>query len=72
MGAAQRLRNGNTIVTDSFGGRAFEVEPGGAVVWRFDNPARAGERGELVAVIPELLRVDPAPHAGWLGPPRTR
>jgi hypothetical protein len=65
MGAAQRLRNGNTIVTDSFGGRVFEVDPGGAVVWRFDNPARTGERGELVAVIPELLRLDPA-AAAWL------
>jgi hypothetical protein len=66
MGAAQRLPNGNTIVTDSFGGRVYEVDPGGAVVWRFDNPARTGERSELVAVIPELLRLDAAPHAAWL------
>jgi hypothetical protein len=69
MGAAQRLPNGNTIVTDSFGGRAFEVDRGGAVVWRFDNPARTGARGELVAVIPELLRLDPAAHATWLPSP---
>lgn len=67
MGAVQRLPNGNTIVTDSFGGRAFEVDTAGRVVWRFDNPARTGERGELVAVIPELQRLDPAPHAAWLG-----
>jgi hypothetical protein len=67
MGAVQRLPNGNTIVTDSFGGRALEVDPAGRVVWRFDNPARTGERGELVAVIPELLRLDPAPYAAWLG-----
>jgi hypothetical protein len=66
MGAVQRLPNGNTIVTDSFGGRVFEVDRGGAVVWRFDNPARTGARGELVAVIPELLRLDASAHAGWL------
>ena len=66
MGSAQRLPNGNTIVTDSFGGRAFEVERGGAVVWRFDNPARTGERGELVAVIPELQRLEAPALAGWL------
>lgn len=66
MGAAQRLPNGNTLVTDSFGGRVYEVEPGGEVVWRFDNPARTGERAELVAVVPELLRIDPASLAGWL------
>jgi hypothetical protein len=66
MGAAQRLANGNTIVTDSFGGRVYEVEPGGAVVWRFDNPARTGERGDLVAVIPELSRLDAGACAAWL------
>ncbi len=66
MGATQRLPNGNTIVTDSFGGRVYEVDPGGEVVWRFDNPARTGERGELVAVVPELQRVDPARLRGWL------
>jgi len=73
MGAAQRLPNGNTLVTDSFAGRAFEVAPDGAVVWRFDNPARAGARGEKVAVVPEMRRIDAASVAGWLArEPATR
>jgi hypothetical protein len=66
MGGAQRLPNGNTIVTDSFGGRVFEVAPDGAVVWRFENPARTGPRGDRVAVVPELQRIDPAAVASWL------
>ena len=66
MGAAERLPNGNTLVTDSFAGRAFEVARDGAVVWRFDNPARVGERREKVAVVPEMQRLDAAAVADWL------
>lgn len=68
MGTQQRLPNGSTLITDSFSGRAFEVTPVKRVVWRFDNPARAGEDGAYVAVVPELLRIDPARTAGWLSP----
>jgi hypothetical protein len=68
MGAQQRLPNGNTLITDSFSGRAFEVTPERRVVWRFDNPARAGEDGAYVAVVPELVRIDAARTAGWLRP----
>jgi len=38
LGAAQRLENGNTLVTESDRGYAFEVSPAGEVVWRFANP----------------------------------
>jgi hypothetical protein len=68
MGAQQRLPNGNTLITDSFSGRAFEVTPAGRVVWRFDNPARAGEDEAYVAVVPEMLRIEAARTAGWLRP----
>jgi len=75
MGAAQRLPNSNTLVTDSFGGRVFEVTREGDVVWRFDNPARTGERGERVAVVPEMRRLDPERDAAGLRgaapPPRS-
>jgi len=37
-GFAQRLPNGNTLITDSDHGRAFEVTPGGKMVWEFYNP----------------------------------
>jgi hypothetical protein len=59
MGSQQRLPNGNTLITDSFAGRAFEVTAEGRMVWRFDNPARTGEADEYVGVLPELLRLEP-------------
>jgi hypothetical protein len=37
-GAAQRLPNGNTLITSANKGRAFEVTPDGTVVWDFFNP----------------------------------
>lgn len=35
MGAAQRLPNGNTLVTDSPAGRLFEVTADGLLVWEY-------------------------------------
>lgn len=40
-GAQQRLPNGNTLITESSGGRLFEVTPDGRIVWEFLNPVRA-------------------------------
>lgn len=57
LGSAIRLPNGNTLITESTAGRAFEVTPDKRIVWEFLNPERAGEDGELVAVIPEMLRL---------------
>jgi len=38
VGAVQRLPNGNTLITDSVGGRAVEVTASGERVWEFLNP----------------------------------
>jgi hypothetical protein len=35
---ADRLENGNTLVTDSLNRRVFEVTPGGEVVWSYGTP----------------------------------
>lgn len=35
---AQRLENGNVLITDGPHGRIFEVDPDGEVVWDFVNP----------------------------------
>lgn len=64
-GAARRLPNGNTLVTESCAGRAFELAPGGDIVWRFDSPHRAGDQAHLVAVLYEVLRVE---RPAWLEP----
>ena len=71
MGSQQRLPNGNTLITDSFAGRAFEVTAQGRMVWRFDNPARTGEAGEYVGVVPELLRLATEQAATFLEAPRS-
>ncbi len=38
MGSAQRLPNGNTLITDASFGRIFEVMPRGDVVWEYVVP----------------------------------
>ena len=65
-GANQRLSNGNTLITESDSGRAFEVTPEGRRVWEFVNPERAGEHGELVATLFEVLRLPPDFPLDWL------
>jgi arylsulfotransferase ASST len=71
LGSAQRLPNGNTLITESQNGRALEVTPEGRTVWEFYNPHRAGERKELVASLFEMVRL-PAdfPFKGRAGRPR--
>ena len=56
LGAVQRLPNGNTLITESTKGGAFEVTPDGVPVWAFTNPNRAGEHGELIATLFEMTR----------------
>lgn len=46
-GAAQRLPNGNTLITDSANGRAVEVDRDGAVVWELHTAIdRQNSRGQ--------------------------
>ncbi|MGF1628083.1 MAG: arylsulfotransferase family protein [Kiloniellaceae bacterium] len=40
-GAQERLPNGNTLITETAGGRLFEVTRDGRIVWEFINPLRA-------------------------------
>ncbi len=48
-GSAQRLPNGNTLMAESDKGRAFEVTPGGEVVWEFICPHKI-ETGKRSAI----------------------
>lgn len=66
-GAAQRLLNRNTLITESDNGRAFEVTPDGSIVWEFYNPHRAGDNDELIAALFQVDRL-PADFAQWLHP----
>jgi hypothetical protein len=44
ISGAQRLPNGNTLVTEGAGGRVFEVTADGAIVWEYMSPLFAGPR----------------------------
>lgn len=56
-GTAERLPNGNTLITESDYGRAFEVTGEGEIVWEFYNPHRAGPQGQYVAALLEMVRL---------------
>jgi hypothetical protein len=49
QGAAQRLPNGNTLITDSDSGLLFEVTPEGETVWEYRNTNRS-EKGERIVI----------------------
>jgi hypothetical protein len=65
-GAAQRLGNGNTLITESDGGRALEIAPDGEVVWEFYNPHRAGGQGQFIATLLDLERLPADFPIDWL------
>ncbi|MEI6515043.1 MAG: arylsulfotransferase family protein [bacterium] len=56
---AQRLPNGNTLITESDSGRLLEVTTTGDVVWEFINPVRGGKNGELIPVLSTGERIAP-------------
>ena len=58
--AQERLPNGNTLITESDGGRLFEVTAEGEIVWEYLNPERGGEAGELIPIVSWGQRIDPA------------
>jgi hypothetical protein len=45
ISGAQRLPNGNTLVTEGPGGRLFEVTAEGEIVWEYIHPVFSGTRG---------------------------
>ena len=57
-GSNQRLPNGNTLITETTSGRAFEVTEDLDIVWTYYNPARAGGDNELIAALFEVVRIE--------------
>jgi hypothetical protein len=64
-GSNQRLPNGNTLITETDRGRAFEVTPEGEIVWEFVNPAQTGKNRELIASLFEVVRLPPDFPVDW-------
>jgi len=65
-GAAQPLPNGNTLITESDNGRAFEIARDGTVVWEFYNPHRAGDEDEFIASLFLLERMPRGFPLHWI------
>ena len=61
-----RLKNGNTLITESDFGRAFEITREGDVVWEYYNPHRGGENDEFIATLMEVLRLPADFPLDWL------
>jgi hypothetical protein len=64
-GTAKRLPNGNTLITESDNGRAFEVTMEGEIVWEFYNPHRAGDKNQYIATLFEMMRLAPDFPMAW-------
>lgn len=64
-GGNQRLPNGNTLITESNKGRAFEVTPNGDIVWEFFVP-HVGSKGHRQVII-RLYRYEIDLVEGLLG-----
>lgn len=71
-GTCQRLPNGNTLITESDNGRAFEITYEGETVWEFVNPNRAGAEEQFIATLFEVKRLGPEFPVDWArtGPER--
>jgi hypothetical protein len=59
-GTKQPLPNGNMLITESTGGRAFEVTRAGELVWEYVSPPVPGTR--FSPVIWGARRIDPAQY----------
>jgi hypothetical protein len=57
--AQERLSNGNTLITESEGGRLIEVTPNGEIVWEYVNPVRGGQQGKRLPIVSWGQRIDP-------------
>jgi outer membrane protein assembly factor BamB len=55
----ERLANGNTLITESDGGRLLEVTRDGEIVWEYVNPVRGGDADEFIPVVSSGQRIDP-------------
>jgi hypothetical protein len=69
-GSNQRLPNGNTLVTESDAGRAFEIDADREIVWEYLNPHRVPdprEKGqERIATLFEVVRLPADFPLDWL------
>ena len=64
QGSGQLLANGNFLICETKNGRAFEITPGGEIVWEFLNPELNMDGSR--ATIYRMLRISKKEVSGWL------
>ena len=78
LSGAQRLRNGNTLITDGPLGQVFEVTPEGETVWEYDSIVITGalqrifraDRYNLSDLPPTGMVLDGGISGNWYDPQR--
>ncbi|MDF3919472.1 arylsulfotransferase family protein [Salinicola salarius] len=58
-GDQHRLDNGNTLISESDGGRLVEVTREGEIAWEYLVPTRGGPNGDMIPIIGWSQRLDP-------------
>ncbi|MDR0382669.1 MAG: aryl-sulfate sulfotransferase [Spirochaetaceae bacterium] len=76
ISSAQRLPNGNTLITEGSDGRLFEVTPSCETVWEYVNPYYSRKLGGITNMVYRAYRVPydwipqlDRPHEAALSPP---
>ncbi|MFC1991686.1 DUF1566 domain-containing protein [Chloroflexota bacterium] len=68
ISSAQRLPNGNTLITDGTNGRIIEVTPGKEKVWEFNAPASDSGNNAIYRayrIPPEWVPDNPSGYVEW-------
>ena len=68
VSSAQRLPNGNTLITEGANGRVFEVTPDKEIVWDFLSPFTSPQGRRVYRAYrlpPEWVPSNPAGYAEW-------
>lgn len=65
ISSAQRLPNGNTLITEGSNGRVFEVTNKSEIVWEYDTPTRVNQLYRAYRIPPEWVPGNPSGYAFW-------
>jgi len=65
ISSAQRLPNGNTLISEGSNGRVFEVTNTSKIVWDYEQPLRVFQVYRAYRVPPEWVPGNPSGYAFW-------
>jgi len=67
ISSAQRLPNGNTLISEGSNGRVFEVTNTSKIVWDYEQPTRLLQVYRAYRIPPEWVPGNPSGYALWGG-----